>query len=74
MDDATLSKRWEAIGRGDIVTTPDAHLAQSTYYKPLSDAVDEFVHWAQTPGERLVGFSDAWCRPVRDVARERLQP
>lgn len=58
MDDATLERRWEAIGRGDLFPTPDAHLTQTTYYKPLSDAVDEFVHWAQTPDERIyLGFN-----------------
>lgn len=72
MDDATLEKRWEAIGRGDLVASPDAHLAQSTYYKPLSDAVDEFVHWAQTPGERIYLGFDNLDSQMRGVAPSEM--
>lgn len=60
MDDATLASRWSAIGRGENISPPDLLDApQRTYYKPLTEAVNEFVHWAQTPDERiLLGFDD----------------
>jgi hypothetical protein len=68
MDDTTLNKRWEAVGRGELVSTPDAHPAQNTYYKPLSSAVDEFVHWAQTPNERIYLGFDTLDNQMRGVA------
>lgn len=68
MDDATLNKRWEAVGRGELNPTPESHPPQHTYYKPLSDAVNEFVHWAQTPDERIYLGFDALDNQMRGVA------
>ncbi len=68
MDNATLTKRWEQVGRGELNPTPDAHPTQNTYYKPLSDAVDEFVHWAQTPAERIYLGFDTLDSQMRGVA------
>lgn len=56
MDDATLRERWSALGRGEQIVPPEPQPAHS-FFKPLSDAVNEFVHWAQTPEERIyLGF------------------
>lgn len=57
MDDQTLAQRWSAVGRGETLATPDPYPPTTTFYKPLTDAVNEFVHWAQTPNERVyLGF------------------
>jgi len=57
MDDTTLAQRWSAIGRGESIAPPETHTSHHSYYKPLTDAVNEFVHWAQTPDERIrLGF------------------
>jgi KaiC/GvpD/RAD55 family RecA-like ATPase len=72
MDDATLNKRWEAIGRGELNPTPDAHPTQYTYYKPLAQAVDEFVHWAQTPDERVYLGFDSLDNQMRGVAPSEM--
>lgn len=56
MDDLTLTQRWSALGRGELISPPESQPAH-TYYKPLTDAVNEFVHWAQSPEERVyLGF------------------
>lgn len=67
MDDITLAERWSAIGRGELITPPDPHTSNYNYYKPLTEAVNEFVHWAQTPDERIrLGFPqlDAQMRGI----------
>lgn len=59
MDDATLRERWSLIGRGETIAPPDLLPAPTTFYRPLTDAVNEFVHWAQTPEERIyLGFDE----------------
>lgn len=72
MDDATLEKRWEAIGRGEQIPTPDAHPTPTTYYRPLSSAVDEFVHWAQTPDERIYLGFEQLDNQMRGVAPSEM--
>jgi KaiC/GvpD/RAD55 family RecA-like ATPase len=72
MDDATLNKRWEQIGRGELTPTPESHIPTSTYYKPLSDAVNEFVHWAQTPDERIYLGFDSLDNQMRGVAPSEM--
>lgn len=55
------ASRWDALGRGEIIPTPDASSASLTrkYYAPLAEAADDFVHWAQTPDARIyLGFTD----------------
>lgn len=55
------ASRWDALGRGDTIPTPDASTAQytRTYYAPLAQAADDFVRWAQTPNDRIyLGFPD----------------
>lgn len=53
------SGRWSALGRGDALPAPDAVIPSHQYYKPLVSAADEFVHWAQTPEERVyLGFPE----------------
>ena len=58
MDDSTLEKRWAVLGRGESLAPAEPHPTHS-FYKPLTDAVTEFVHWAQSPEERIyLGFPD----------------
>lgn len=53
------SGRWSALGRGDNLPVPDVVQPTHQYYKPLVSAADEFVHWAQTPEERVyLGFPE----------------
>lgn len=55
------TERWDALGRGDTISTPDVSNAskQRQFYNPLSHAADDFVHWAQNPNERIyLGFKD----------------
>ena len=49
------TERWDALGRGDVISTPDVSNAtkQRQFYNPLSHAADDFVHWAQNPNERI---------------------
>ena len=72
MDDATIRERWGAVGRGDIIATPDSHITPTTYYKPLTEAVTEFVHWAQTPHERIYLGFDAIDRQMRGIAPSEM--
>jgi replicative DNA helicase len=59
-----FTERWEALGRGESIPTPDVSNALTPkparhYYEPLSAAADDFVHWAQNPNERIyLGFQD----------------
>jgi hypothetical protein len=55
------SERWEALGRGETIPTPDVSNASKTrqHYSPLAHAADDFIHWAQHPQERIyLGFPD----------------
>jgi len=71
MDDATLAQRWSAIGRGESISPPEAHPTH-TFYKPLTEAVTEFVHWAQTPEERIrLGF-DPLDDQMRGIAPSEM--
>lgn len=74
MDEQTLSDRWAAVGRGETLTPPDSSTGktkpnqQPSLYKPLADAVPDYVHWAQHPDERIYfGFNDLDMQ-VRGVA------
>jgi KaiC/GvpD/RAD55 family RecA-like ATPase len=55
------AERWDALGRGELIPTPDVSNAIKTrqYYNPLAHAADDFIHWAQHPNERIyLGFND----------------
>lgn len=55
------TERWDALGRGETIPTPDVSnaLKVRTHYNPLAQAADEFIHWAQHPDERIyLGFQD----------------
>lgn len=67
MDDATLRERWVALGRGEQIVPPEPQPAHS-FFKPLSDAVNEFVHWAQTPEERIYLGFDPLDNQMRGLA------
>lgn len=57
MTDSDYASRWAKLGRGEVLPTPDLSIAPSVYYTPLHKAADDYVHWAQTPQERIyLGF------------------
>jgi KaiC/GvpD/RAD55 family RecA-like ATPase len=69
MTDLTpLREGWDACtDRGPSDGPPLPSRTPSSYFKPLSDAVDEFAHWAQTPEDRIyTGFGslDAAMRGI----------
>lgn len=72
MDDTTLAQRWGAVGRGELSPTPDSLVPTTSYYKPLTEAVDEFVHWAQTPNERIYLGFDKLDSQMRGVAPSEM--
>lgn len=52
------SGRWASLGRGES-PVPESPTASHQYYQPLVRAADEFVHWAQSPDERVyLGFPE----------------
>jgi KaiC/GvpD/RAD55 family RecA-like ATPase len=52
------SGRWASLGRGES-PVPDSFTPTHQHFRPLVDAADEFVHWAQTPDERVyLGFPE----------------
>lgn len=68
------SERWNALGRGEIIATPDVSNASKKrhYYEPLEVAADDFVHWAQNPNERVyLGFPDLDSQ-MRGIAPSEL--
>lgn len=68
-------ERWDALGRGESIPTPDASTAlvkTRSYYEPLAKAADDFVHWAQTPGDRVyLGFPEIDCE-MRGIAPSEM--
>lgn len=72
MDDTTLAQRWGAVGRGELSPTPDSLPPTNSYYKPLTEAVGEFVHWAQTPNERIYLGFDKLDGQMRGVAPSEM--
>lgn len=60
--EASFADRWASLGRGEEIAPPESSIGQigrerSQYYRPLLDTVDDFVHWAQNPSERIyLGF------------------
>jgi hypothetical protein len=61
MTSATYAERWDALGRGETIPTPDLSIVPKIrqHYNPLAHAADDFVHWAQNPSERIyLGFPD----------------
>lgn len=56
----TLMDRWEALKESGGTTSAPAPIPSPLrLYRPLSEAADEFVRWAQTPEQRvLLGIPD----------------
>ena len=53
------SERWAKAGRGELIAPPSSSKASYNYYVPLVKAADDYVHWAQTPHERIyLGFPE----------------
>jgi KaiC/GvpD/RAD55 family RecA-like ATPase len=53
-------ERWAKAGRGELIASPDLSLTPKfAYFQPLVKAADDYVHWAQSPNERIyLGFAD----------------
>lgn len=69
-----FTERWNALGRGESIPTPDVSNASKLkqHYEPLAKAADDFVHWAQNPNERVyLGFSDI-DNEMRGIAPSEL--
>lgn len=67
------TERWAKIGRGEIISPPDSlSTPKYNYYAPLVKAADDYVHWAQTPNERVyLGFADI-DEQMRGIAPSEL--
>jgi len=66
--------RWQALERGEI-PAPDASkglVSVHSYYQPLVNAADDFVHWAQNPSERVYLGFDAIDREMRGIAPSEM--
>lgn len=69
-----IADRWAKVGRGEQLAPSDSSTApvKPLLYRPLSDAIDDYVHWAQHPDERIYfGFQDLDAQ-VRGVAPSEL--
>lgn len=69
-----LASKWESLKAGGESPSPSLHpdTKSPTYYKPLEEAADEFVRWAQSPHERIyTGFTDL-DREMRGIAPGEL--
>ena len=66
------SERWAKAGRGEKIAPPDLSNAKFSYYQPLVRAADDYVHWAQTPHERIyLGFPEIDAQ-MRGIAPSEL--
>lgn len=54
MGEVDLLDRWEALKDGGTTGALVPPAAFQRLYRPLSDAAGEFVHWAQTPDQRIM--------------------
>lgn len=69
-----IAERWAKVGRGEQLAPSDLSTAPSKplLYRPLTDAIDDYVHWAQNPEERIYfGFQDLDAQ-VRGVAPSEM--
>lgn len=69
-----IADRWAKVGRGEQLAPSDSSTApvKPLLYRPLSDAIDDYVHWAQHPDERIYfGFQDLDAQ-VRGIAPSEL--
>ena len=74
MDPSVLQERWAKLGRGESIAPPDSSTGNSkpSLYRPLSDSITDYVHWAQHPDERIYfGFPDL-DEQVRGVAPSEM--
>jgi len=69
-----IADRWAKVGRGEQLAPSDSSTApvKPLLYRPLSDAIDDYVHWAHHPDERIYfGFQDLDAQ-VRGIAPSEL--
>jgi len=71
MEPSVLAERWAKVGRGESIAPSDSSIGTNSkpaLYRPLSDSITDYVHWAQHPDERIYfGFPDL-DEQVRGVA------
>lgn len=70
MDTATIAERWEALKKGEQldVAAPLSLPVEKRFYRPLADAADDFVRYAQSPQSQVyTGFTDI-DKQMRGVA------
>lgn len=71
MEPSVLAERWAKVGRGESLAPSDSSTGTNSkpaLYRPLSDSITDYVHWAQHPDERIYfGFPDL-DEQVRGVA------
>ena len=69
-----MKDRWAKLERGEtiapLLSSPHDH--RPALYRPLSDSINDYVHWAQHPDERIYfGFPDL-DQQVRGVAPSEM--
>lgn len=62
---------WDRVERG-VATDPSLNTREYRLYEPLSHAADNYVHWAQTPHERVYTGIDKIDEQMRGIAPGEL--
>lgn len=65
-----IAAGWDAVEGG--VIAPPTQQKEYRLYRPLSEAADSFVHWAQTPEKRIYLGIDAIDQQMRGIAAGEL--
>ena len=67
-----MRERWAKLERGETIAPLLSSTERPVLYRPLSDSIDDYVHWAQHPDERIYfGFPDL-DEQVRGVAPSEM--
>ena len=67
-----MRERWAKLERGETIAPLLSSIERPVLYRPLSDSIDDYVHWAQHPDERIYfGFPDL-DEQVRGVAPSEM--
>lgn len=67
-----MRERWAKLERGESVASLLPSTDRAALYRPLADTIDDYVHWAQNPNERIYfGFPDLDTQ-VRGVAPSEM--
>ena len=76
MESSLIAERWAMVERGESIaplhSSSGLNHEKPALYRPLSDAIPDYVHWAQHPDERIYfGFNDLDMQ-VRGVAPSEM--